>query len=332
MSRSRDLARRLRADTSPAVLAAAALLAIALAMPPVTVARRTVDAIVVLDVTQSMDVDDMTLDGEPVTRLAFARESARRALRALPCGSRIGWAAFTEYRTLLLLAPIEVCSHYGDLLATLEPIDGRVRWAEASEISKGVFWAMRAARDLGGDPAIVFVTDGHESPPLAGARFSLFEDLQPGQVKGWLAGVGGPVPRPIPRTDQHGVRVGFWRAEDVVQRETAPGQPRSHEERSWLHDAHLRNLAAEVGFGYATLQGDDDLATLLRDERLARVRRVPTDLSWVPAALALALLACHFRPAATGTWWRRLGAAVRRIARRRDASLSPAAAPPRRRT
>jgi mxaL protein len=291
-----DALHRLRGG-SWSMPAAAALLALALVLPPLPVTRRTVDAIVVFDITQSMDVADATLDGEPATRLAFARASAARALRELPCGSRIGWAAFTEYRTLLLLAPIEVCSHYGDLLATLAPIDGRVRWAEASEVSKGVFWALRAAREIGGDPAIVFITDGHEAPPLAGARFALFDDLKPGQVKGWLAGVGGKVPLPIPRTDAQGRPAGNWRAEDVIQREPAPGQPRSHEERSWLHETHLRDLAAEAGLGYATLEGDDDLARLLRDERLARPRRVPTDLAWVPAALALVLLAAHFRPA-----------------------------------
>ena len=41
------------------------------------------------------------------------------ALTELPCGSRLGLAAFTGYRSLMLLAPVEVCEYYGDLLATL---------------------------------------------------------------------------------------------------------------------------------------------------------------------------------------------------------------------
>ena len=275
---------------------AAALLLLACAMPPIDLPRDTVDVVVVFDITQSMDVQDVELDGARTSRLAFARESARRALATLPCGSRVGWAAFTEYRTLMLLAPIEVCGNYGDLLATLARIDGRIRWGNASEIAKGVFWALRAAKSLAGKPGLVFVTDGQESPPLSDSGQPLFDDLAPGQVHGWLAGVGGPVPMPIPRTDAEGRPAGWWRAQDVIQRTPVAGKPPSHEQLSELHDGHLRALAAEVGFDYATLDDASTLARLLHDPRLARRAPVPTDVSWLPAAAALALLAWHFRP------------------------------------
>jgi mxaL protein len=275
---------------------AGALLLLACAMPAIDLVRDTADVVVVFDITQSMDVQDVALAGAPASRLAYARESARRALRALPCGSRVGWAAFTEYRTLMLLAPIEVCGNYGDLLATLDHIDGRIRWGNASEISKGVFWAVRAAKELEAKPALVFITDGQESPPLGEAQTRLFDDLAPGQVHGWLAGVGGPAPMPIPRSDAEGRAFGYWRAQDVVQRPSGTGRAPSHEQLSELHDAHLRTLAAQVGFDYATLDDPSTLAGLMRDPRLARRVAVPTDVSWLPAVAALLLLAWHFRP------------------------------------
>ena len=284
---------RLRAWT-PGV--AGALLLLACALPAIDLPRDAVDVVVVFDITQSMDVEDVELDGARTSRLAYARESARRALRALPCGSRVGWAAFTEYRTLVLLAPIEVCGNYGDLLATLARIDGRMRWGNASEISKGVFWAMRAAKELAAKPALVFVTDGQESPPAGESAAPLFDDLAPGQVHGWLAGVGGPVPTPIPRSDAEGRPFGYWRAQDVIQRSAGAGRPPSHEQLSELRDGHLRALAAQVGFDYATLADASTLAGLMRDPRLARRVAVPTDVSWLPAAAALILLAWHFRP------------------------------------
>ena len=275
---------------------AATLLLLACALPPIDVPRDTVDVVVVFDITQSMDVEDVELDGVRASRLAYARESARRALRTLPCGSRVGWAAFTEYRTLMLLAPIEVCGNYGDLLATLAHIDGRIRWGNASEISKGVFWAMRAARELDGKPSLVFVTDGQESPPLGESGAPLFDDLAPGQIHGWLAGVGGAVPMPIPRSDAAGRIFGSWRAQDVIQRTPAAGRPQSHEQLSELDDGHLRALATQVGFDYATLSDPSSLAALLHDPRLARRVAVPTDLGWLPAVAALIALAWHFRP------------------------------------
>ena len=275
---------------------AGALLLLACAMPAIDLARDTADVVVVFDITQSMDVQDVALDGAPASRLAYARESARRALRTLPCGSRVGWAAFTEYRTLMLLAPIEVCGNYGDLLATLAHIDGRIRWGNASEISKGVFWAVRAAKELEAKPALVFITDGQESPPLGASAAPMFDDLAPGQVHGWLAGVGGPAPMPIPRSDAEGRAFGYWRAQDVIQRPPGTGRAPSHEQLSELHDDHLRTLAAQVGFDYATLDDPSTLARLMRDPRLARRVAVPTDVSWLPAAAALILLAWHFRP------------------------------------
>ncbi len=275
---------------------AAALLVLACALPALELPRDTVDVVVVFDITQSMDVPDVELDGAPTSRLDYARESARRALLALPCGSRVGWAAFTEYRTLMLLAPVEVCGNYGDLLATLAHVDGRIRWANASEISKGVYWAMRGVKELPGKPALVFVTDGQESPPLGESGAPMFDDLAPGQVHGWLAGVGGPVPAPIPRSDADGRIFGVWRAQDVIQRTPLPGRPPSHEELSSRADGHLRALAARVGLDYATLDEPSTLGRLMRDPRLARRAAVPTDVSWLPAAMALLLLAWHFRP------------------------------------
>jgi mxaL protein len=278
-----------------ALLAATLLLVLAIALPAVTLPLQRSETLVVFDITQSMDVEDMQLDGAPASRLAFARESARRALRELPCGSRVGWAAFTEYRTLVLLAPIEVCENYSDLLATLAEIDGRIRWGNASEVAKGVFWAARAAKELGKQTAIVFVTDGQEAPPLE--ALPRFDDVEAGQVRGWLAGVGGSVPRPIPRTDAEGRRVGYWRPGDVLQRPALEGEPRSHEHLSELREPHLRMLAGRTGLSYATLRDPAALAGLMGDPRLASRVPVPTDLYALPAALALLLLVLHFRPA-----------------------------------
>ena len=277
------------------LVAATLLLLLSLVLPPVTLPLKRSEIVVVFDITQSMDVEDMQLDGAPASRLAFARESARRALRELPCGSRVGWAAFTEYRTLLLLAPIEVCENYNDLQATLAEIDGRIRWGNASEVAKGVFWAVRAVRDLGKQTSVMFLTDGQEAPPLD--ALPQFDDVQAGQVRGWLLGVGGSVPQPIPRTDDDGRRVGYWRAADVMQRPAIEGQPRSHEHLSELREPHLRLLADRTGMAYATLHDPATLAALMRDPRLANRVPVSTDLYDIPAALALLLLVLHFRPA-----------------------------------
>jgi mxaL protein len=289
---------KLDRSTRAAAIAFVFLL-IAVFLPPIETPRPTYNYLVVFDITQSMNVEDYELDGLPVSRLTFAREAVRRTLRRLPCGSRIGWGVFAEYRTLVLLAPIEVCENYNDLLSSLDRIDGRMRWGNASEISKGVFWAMRGARDVGGHPKVLFLTDGQEAPPVEGEGLAMFDDLKRGQISGWLVGVGGYAPRPIPRTDADGRPIGFWHADEVVQRDpNASGKPAaaSHEQLSEVREPYLRRLARQIGFEYTHLATIDSIRDAMLNRHFSESRRAPTDLTWVAATLALIALLIGFGP------------------------------------
>ncbi|CAG9260478.1 MxaL protein [Paraburkholderia unamae] len=279
--------------------AACLLLAAAVSMPSVAVPRDTSSVIVTFDITQSMSVEDVAMDGVPTSRIAFARAAMRDALGQLPCGSKVGWGAFTGQRTMLLLPPVEVCGNYDALLSSLERIDGHMRWTNWSRIAEGgVYSAVRAAQDVGHGAAVLFVTDGQEAPPLLHAD-TLARDINPGGVKGWLIGVGGDEAVPIPRTDDNGRRMGYWRAEDVIQ---VPEQDRaattgpSHEELSALQGHYLESVAGHIGFRYRRLTGADSLRDAMLDARLAHREPVPTDLRWCPALLALLLLIWRFLP------------------------------------
>lgn len=287
---------------SRAITLALILLLVALVMPRVDLPRDAYDYILVFDISQSMNVEDYQLNGAPASRLAFAHEAARHLVRDLPCGSRIGWAAFTGYRTMSLLAPVEVCAYYNDLLASLDQIDGRMRWSNASEITKGVYWSVLAAQQTDLQPAshpdIVFISDGQEAPLLDPAYPPrVLDDLQGDSIRGWLIGAGADAPSPIPRIDEEGHRQGYWRADEVIQ-PTAFGDTAAplSEHLSGLREPHLRALAEQVGFNYARLTGLASLSEALQDRRFARRRPTPTDLFWLPASLAALLLAMRFRP------------------------------------
>ncbi|GLU32660.1 MxaL protein [Trinickia caryophylli] len=283
-----------------ALAAALALLAASLVLPPVPLSRDTFSYLVTLDITQSMDTEDVTLDGAPASRLAFAKASMREALASLPCGSKIGWSIFTGQSTLVLVPPIEVCRNFDALIASLEGIDGRMRWTNWSRIAEGgVYSAVRVAHEIGQGTAVVFVTDGQEAPPLLPSNAPERDIAVPG-VGGWLIGVGGDEPAPIPRTDENGDRRGYWSASDVVQIPPAAREPagsESHEELSALRGQYLANLAARIGFGYRRLLGPASIAEALGNARYARRMAVPTDVRWIPALLALALLAWRYLPA-----------------------------------
>lgn len=275
------------------------LLLLALFLPTVELPHDAYDYIVVFDISQSMNVEDYELEGSPVSRLIYARDATRRVLRDLPCGSRVGWGAFTGYRTVLLLTPVEVCANYNDLLASLEQIDGRMRWSNASEITKGVYWAVLAAQETDSGPDIIFMSDGQEAPPLDPAYPPrMLEDLKVDPIRGWFVGTGGYLPSPIPRIDEDGHRQGYWRVDEVVQpnnsSDDAPAPAMEH--LSGLREAHLRSLADQIGFEYVRLADSASLRAALLDPRFSRRRPAPTNVYWLPVAIAVTLLAVRFRP------------------------------------
>lgn len=290
------------------------LLMLAVGTPRLLLPRDAYRYMVTFDVTQSMDVEDLQLNGLPASRLALARAAAREALLTLPCGSKIGWSLFADYRVLVLLTPVEVCSHYEELLASLEQIDGRMRWANASNIGKGVTWALRTAKQMEPHTHVIFLTDGQEAPPLRDPGLPPMVGITPGEIGGWLIGVGGEMAVPIPKTDTDGKPAGFWTADEVVQRQ---GVGQGIEHLSRREDDYLQSLAAGTGLGYSPLTDPSMLKRAMLDSHLAWRQPVETDLRWLPAGLALLLLVWRFRPergnpvgGLRGTW--------RRLVRRRN--------------
>ncbi|MEB0135297.1 VWA domain-containing protein [Actimicrobium sp. CCC2.4] len=273
------------------LLGAAVLLVVASVLPPIPLARTVVNHLVVFDITQSMYVTDQLRDGRAVSRLDAAREALVQALAQLPCGSQIGLGIFSSRRTLLLLAPLEVCSNRSGLTQAVRQIDARMAWEDASVIARGVTSATDVAFELPQHPSLIFMTDGQESPPMASIPDF---DRPEGRIAGMLVGVGGDVAQPIPRLDRQARQVGWWSASDVVQRR---GAVKSQEHLSVLHAGYLQALAQASGLHYGRLDSDAALLRMLTDQRFDRALVVATDVRWLPAALAALLLAGGFLPA-----------------------------------
>lgn len=326
--------------SAPWLLAAAALLlALSLLTLRLPLPGRSWHQVVMVDITQSMNAVDMPGQDEQIARIAFVRRALSEAAAAMPCGSKLGVGVFTEYRSLLLLTPVEVCSHYEELLAVFARLDGRMAWAGASEVRRGVFSALRVVKDLPGTPSLVFITDGHEAPPLR-SDASLSPDQEIGEVRGVIAGVGGDRPVPIPKFDIDGQRIGVWDADEVMQSDAASlgrtvggaqqslvgvdGKPlqvyagSGIEHLSSLRENHLQALALGNNLAYQRIESPATLAALLRDPRWAQTVTAPRDVRAAPLGLALLLLCAALWPAR----WKR---AVQRSRRKMPVGV---AAPP----
>jgi mxaL protein len=297
---------------APQILAALLLLA-TFTHPQWPGQRQLVEHVVVLDITESMNTLDMVdpnTGATPVSRLVYAKQNLARALPLLPCGSRLGWGVFTEHRSYLLTLPVEVCAHRKELLRSLGYIDRRMAWSGNSEVAKGLHSGLRFAQSMPTKPSLVFVTDGHEAPPLD-ARYRPGHDLKTARLQGLVIGVGGSALQAIPKTDTDGRTIGRWRADDVMQTSprsqaradqvdnepaakaevnSALGNTPGSEHLSSLREPYLRLLASELGLAYHRMGSVPELLQAFQAPAQTRPVAVQRDGRVAMAAAALALL------------------------------------------
>jgi mxaL protein len=85
----------------------------------------------------------------------------------------------------------------------IERVDWRLAWRGGSEIAHGLDSSMQMAHALGADTRLVFLTDGHEAPPVH-PELRMHLDSDAGQASGLIVGIGGDHPVPIPALDDDG--------------------------------------------------------------------------------------------------------------------------------
>jgi mxaL protein len=325
MNSLRVMVQRLRRHWRRFALACAALVLLAsFVVPHIKLMRPRFEHVVVLDITQSMNVADEVLDGQPITRLGWAQRALQAAITGLPCGSKLGWAVFTEQRAYLLFTPVEVCAHRAELRQSLASISSRMAWSGNSEIAKGLHSGVSIVKTLSSKPSLVFVTDGQEAPPLDPRQRPPFDD-KAAELQGLIVGVGALSPSPIPKSDPAGRPLGFWGADEVQQNDArshgragsvggeklsgddaaaapvaltanALGATPGSEHMSSLREAYLRLLAIENGLAFQRLTSSDGLLNAMRAPELARPVLTEVDMRPAMAGFALMLLLLTLAP------------------------------------
>jgi mxaL protein len=317
------------------------LIMLALANPSLTLPRNTYDFVFVLDITGSMNVADAGTDPVKVRRLELGKQLIRGALRQMACGSRAGLGVFTEHRTFLLFAPVEVCDNHLVISTMIDEIDGRMAWAELSEVAKGLYSGIATVRTLaalneGLDAAtqanLVFMTDGHEAPPVHPVLRPKFRG-EAGEARGLIAGIGGAEPMPIPYLDENDQVAGYWAQDEVMQVDRhSVGRPtqgaeamagidssdvqdriaRGTEHLSSLRESYLQQLAGETGLDYLQATTPAAFTRALLDARYATRQPIETHVGWIPGALSLLCLVYLYGARVP---WTRVTTAARRSGR-----------------
>ncbi len=307
------------------ILIIAALLLIgAILLPPLPFLGKQYNYFLMVDITRSMNVlDYRNAQGDPITRLDKVKSDVLSVIQQLPCGSRVGLGIFTERTPTMLYSPIEVCSGYSELRKSINSLDWRMAWVADSNIILALYNSLQLMHTLSLEhTTLVFFTDGHEAPPVNPNTDPGLADQQSGEfkpvVKGIIIGMGDHALSRIPKHDQDGIQVGYYTAEDVPQgimtglsvnqgvaAGIVPHNPRhvrreqkvdSTEHLSNLRETYLKTLAEQANLHYHHLQSSSGLLNVLTHQDFVEQRIQKTDLSYIPAMLALLLMILAYLP------------------------------------
>ena len=245
------------------------LLLIAASEPSINVKANVINHLIFIDVTQSMNTLDMTLDHKQVSRLEYTRHLLQDTVSNLPCGSRIGIGVFFKSNITLLFNPIETCSN----LNVLHESIGHIEWRMASRGNSNIRLGLQSMADLTINADypfnVVFMTDGQESPPLNAISKTSLASWQGG--KNWLlVGIGGDHPMPIPKLDNRNEIIGYW---SIYSIKIAPGAAvndgtgSARDESlatepyeyylSQLDETYMKELAFDIGGNYLRAKQPD---------------------------------------------------------------------------
>lgn len=282
------------------------MLLFALKQPSIEVEREIRSYMIFVDVTQSMNVQDMTLNGQPASRLEFAKTHLKETIKALPCGSRVGLGIFYKFNATVLYAPIETCANYDVLLSSISQLEWRIASLGSSNIRAGLK-SIASLLITSDEPAqVVFISDGNEAPPLNVFTKSSLVGWQGG--RNWLlVGVGGNKPVPIPKLNAKNEIIGYWSTYSIKLQpasnvddnggrdESVASQPYEYY-LSQLDELYIKELAQDIDGQYLKMDKSQDLLkAMLRQPPAAHIK-TRVELNWMFALAAMFIMLAAYLP------------------------------------
>ncbi|HEY7986095.1 MAG TPA: vWA domain-containing protein [Methylophilaceae bacterium] len=275
-------------------LALIALL-IASTSPKIQLARDIRNYLFVVDITQSMNVPDMLLNGGKITRLAYARHLLSETVKGLPCGTKVSVGLFADSSVVALYNPIEVCGNFDIIQNTLAHLEWRMAWHGGSRLRLGLQSVSSLLLTLKDPAQVVFLTDGDEAPSMNAIRKTDLTTLQ--NSSGWLlVGLGANVPSPIPKLDANNQVIGYWSqyatkmdavsAESRGTRDDSIADSPSEYYLSALDQSYLMEMAKDLGAHYVRAGDAEHLLTALDTLPPAGHDKTKVNIAWLFALLA----------------------------------------------
>lgn len=263
----------------------------------------------VVDISQSMNTMDTTLNGKTVSRLASTQALLHRVVAELSCGTQVSLALFAGSHVAALYTPIEVCENFALINDTITHFDWRSAWAGNSRLRSSLISLAKTLRSFNQAVRVVFLTDGEETPRLHVFNRTNLAELQ--GVSDWLfVGMGGFMGTPIPKYDEKNQLIGYWAndsfamqpgvaqisAENLGVRDEKVATGASDRYLSRLDESYLKSLANEVNGFYVRADNPQAVLAAMRQQQPSRRDWASFELRWLLAALAGVMLALIYWP------------------------------------
>jgi mxaL protein len=285
------------------------LLVIALFNPKVPIKRNIYSYLLVADISQSMNVKDMSILGKPVTRMEYQQYLLHRIIGEMPCGTQVSVGLFAGVSVAALYTPIEVCENFAAIEETIDHLDWRNGWSGNSRIRESMVTMAKLIRSFPETAQVVYFSDGEETPRLHIFNTRDLTGFQGG--KDWLlVGIGSDKGTAIPKLDDKNQLIGYWSAEsfamqpgvaqiaqeNIGAREDSVAGEVSDRYLSRLDEKYMMSLAKEVGGNYVNGNNLQNILAAMKAQPPARRSKAAFELKWFFAGLAGLLFLAAYLP------------------------------------
>ncbi len=300
----------LRSRRDVSMLAAAFLLLIIAAFKPtIPLPRNIYSYILVVDISQSMNVEDATLNGKRTSRIAYTQAMLHQVIANMPCDTRVSIGLFAGVSIAALYNPIEVCSNYAAIQDTIDHLDWRTAWSGNSRLRDSMLTLARVLRAFPEPAQVVYFSDGEEAPKLHAFNTKDLTNFQGGN--GWLfVGIGSIEGAPIPKYDDKNQLIGYWSNDSFAMQ---PGIAQISEANlgvrdnnvaggtgdrfiSKLQEDYLKDLSKEVSGDYVRGDSLQTILTAMKHQKPARTDIAPYGIHWILASIAALLVLVTYLP------------------------------------
>lgn len=282
-------------------------LLIALYNPALPITKNIYNYIFIVDISQSMNTKDMSIDNNEVSRIDFTKTMLSNLIERLPCKSKVSIGMFAGVSVAATYTPIEVCKNFSVINSTIDKLDWRSTWSGNTRIRESMVNLARLIRSFPESAQVIYFTDGEEAPKL-----HVFNTRDLSQFQGgndWLlVGIGSDKGTAIPKYDSKNQLIGYWSKEsfalqpgiaqisqsNIGTRDEKVAFSESDRYLSKLDEKYLISLSNEIKGNY--VRGDDinEILGAMANQKPSWRDQTSLPLRYTFVVLALVLFLMRF--------------------------------------